>query len=240
VGVVIGVVVSLASLAGGIWAVVRLVGWMRERTSSPALPTYSREELRKRLTILAIDDSGFTYMQDFKNDGYNIAHWTMVRSYTDVENYEHDVLVLDIRGIAPHLSAQDGLGVAINARKAMESLPIIIYSAATYNLTVDTSSADHVFEVSGGDYRRFRDLVDNAFDRLTSPDYYIRNFVASESSSVTDEDRLTVLEELRSVLIDPRQIRAARTYSSHESAARAAEILRHATAVSQRLQRADI
>lgn len=234
------IVLGLATLAGGAWALVAFVSWIRKRQAKLLLPTYSGDELRKRLKILAIDDAGFTYLPDFQKDGYSIDHWTRVERLNDIENYDHDVLVLDIRGIASHISDDDGLGIAAHARRSMESLPIIIYSSAAYSLSVDTRCADYVFEVSGGDYRRFRDLIDEAFARLSSPEYYARHFSVSDQSGISPQDRSNLIEEIRTTLMDPALPHSARSYSTHETAARAAEIVRHAEAVARRLRRTDV
>jgi hypothetical protein len=230
---------AIASLGGGLWALLAAVSWVRRRVAQPPLPVYSANELRRRLKMLIIDDAGFTYLEDFKRDGFNIEVWSHVDAFASLEGYHYDLLVLDIHGIAGHLSARDGLAVAEHVRSAMESMAIIIYSGATYQLTVDTSSADVIFDVAGGDYQRFRSHVDRLYAQMTTPEFYLRNFDRAHRGAVADEDLKILGGSVRQALVTGNGPPAGR-YSNHAAATRAAEIMRHATATAARLHRKDV
>lgn len=229
----------IATLAGGLWALLAAITWVRRQLAKPLLPVYSATDLRRRLKMLVIDDAGFTYFEDFKRDAFNIESWPRVEAYAHLEGYQYDVLVLDIHGIAGHLSARDGLGVAEYVRGSTESMAIIIYSGATYQLTVDTSSADVVFDVAGGDYDEFRSHVDQLYARMTTPEFYLRNFNSGHGSSVTDEDRKALEGGVRQALTTGKASTPGR-YSDHVTASRAAEVMRHAAATAARLHRMDV
>ena len=233
-------VLAVATLAGGAWAFVAFIAWVRRRGRRTALPVYSADALRRRLRMTVVDDAGFTYLEDFKREGFNIEQWSRVESFASLEGYQFDVLVLDIHGIAPHLSARDGLGVAEHVRASMESVALIIYSGATYQLTVDTSSADVVLDVAGGDYDEFRSQVERLYADMTTPEFYLRNFRPRPGSPVTDDDRRSLQAAVREVLAEQPRATPTPRLSSHAIATRASEIIRHAAATAGRLHRTDV
>jgi hypothetical protein len=234
----VAVVLGLCTLAGGIWAVVHFGGWVRRRSQKPILPTYSAEQLRRRLRILAIDDSGFVYFKDFKNDDYQIDKLARLTNYSKLEGYRYDLLILDIRGIAADLSDDDGLGVATHVRSTMESMPVIIYSGASYQLEVDRSAADEIFPISG-DYQRMKSTVDRIFASLTEPSFFLRFFDSGHGSTVSPADRSQLEADVTQLLVDPSSQLLQRSYSNHTTATRANEITRHCLATSKRLHQTE-
>jgi CheY-like chemotaxis protein len=223
-----------ATLLGGIVAFATLVAYVKRSLASPPLQTPSASQLRARLKMLVVDDKRFTYFEDFDRDGYQITHWFQVDSLGALEGYEFDVVVLDIRGIAKHLNEDDGLGIARHLRDQQPSLPIVLYSSDSYSIAVDRTSADEIFDVVGGDYPRFRGLIDSMYARLCDPSFYLRNFGEADTA-VSDKDRKALSVAVQETLADPRKANQPMRLSSHAATNRGAEILRHARRVSARL-----
>jgi len=229
-------VLGIATIFGGVGGAIAFAKWLRGRLRPLALPTYSSEELRGRLRILVVDDQGFTYLPDFLRDGYVITPRHKLGTYSELESLDFDLVILDIRGIAISLSADDGLGVAKHVRSTCESRAILIYSAATYRIDLNTSSADYVFDLTAVDYQSVKDKVDEIFQALTTPEFYIRHFTTSPSV-VDSADRETLRANVRSLLVSPTTLSVKPRLSSQQATVRAQAILRHVAATSSRLHR---
>lgn len=226
----------LATLAGGTWAAVALAGWVKRKRYQPKVPVYSQDVLRRRLRILAIDDTRFIYESDFARDGYQIEVWNRLDSYSQLEGYIFDVLILDIRGIAKHLSNDDGLGVLNHVRRTMNSMATIVYSSTTtFSLSVDTSNADEQCDVVGGDYQQFRAVVDKVMVQMTDVAFFTRHFKPAVGPDASHGDVEALEASVRAILLDPSTEPTFDELSSRRATQTGLEILRHVTAVSKRL-----
>jgi len=228
------IVLGLATLFGGLWAIFAFVRWVKSHLRKPTLPAYTHDQLRQRLTLLAIDDNGFTYEPDFRRENYRLTTWNRLDTYQALDNYPFDLIILDIQGIARHLSDEDGLGVARHLRDTMPSLAIMIYSSANYQISVDTTAVDKVFNVAGGDYQKMKHEVDYLFDQLTSPDFYLRKLRAL-TGRFSEGDLRAIAERVTEILIDPKAERGALQLSCHEATTTAIEVCRYARVVAGRL-----
>ncbi|MCH8485769.1 MAG: response regulator [Candidatus Cyclonatronum sp.] len=92
------------------------------------------EDLKKRVRILVIDDEDGFPVNIFQSEGYNIEKWSKVNDYGKLERGYYDLIVLDIKGVASHISSDDGLGVLDNLKKSNPSQIIIAHSQHSFDL----------------------------------------------------------------------------------------------------------
>lgn len=194
IATVLGILVP--AIAGTSWCLNRL-----RATRRRPVPTLS--SLRRVATILVVDDSPFPYLADFKEDGYNIEQHFRVDSIEKLQRRADDIVILDIRGVAKHLSARDGLGVADMLRLGDPSVVLIIYSSGDFNIAEERSSVDHAIDVSSTDYTKFRSLIDDAIQALNSPPYLMRNLDRSLKHPLTQSNRKQVERVVASALGQP-------------------------------------
>jgi hypothetical protein len=70
------------------------------------LPAPSFQELKKRTKILVIDDDENSFpFELLRREGYSIEHWPRVESLSPLEDGHYDIIILDIQGVAKHLSS---------------------------------------------------------------------------------------------------------------------------------------
>ena len=93
------------------------------------------DELRKRIRIVVIDDEDSFPIALLQTDGgYAVDKWDKVNDYNKLETGFYDIIVLDIRGVAEHISEDDGLGVLIDLKRKNPAQIIISYSQHSYDL----------------------------------------------------------------------------------------------------------
>lgn len=132
------------------------------------------DELKKRTRIIVIDDENSFPTKLFKDEGYSIDKWDLVKDYSKLENGFFDIIILDIKGVAKHISEEDGLGVLISLKKNNPAQIIISYSQHSYDLSkieFFQLADDNIAKPS--DYLKIKSILDNLISTQFKPDRYI-------------------------------------------------------------------
>lgn len=131
-------------------------------------------ELKKRTRIVVIDDEESFPISLFQDEGYSIDKWQTVKDFNKLENGFYDIIVLDIKGVAKHISEDDGLGVLENLKRRNPAQIIISYSQHSYDL-----SKIKFFQLADeniakpSDYLKIKSIIDNLIDSQFKPGRYI-------------------------------------------------------------------
>lgn len=132
------------------------------------------DELKKRTRIVVIDDEDSFPVKLFENEGYSIDKWDTVKDYGKLENGFYDIIILDIKGVAEHISEEDGLGVLIDLKKNNPAQIIISYSQHSYDL-----SKVQFFQLADeniakpSDFLKIKSILDNLISTQFKPERYI-------------------------------------------------------------------
>jgi hypothetical protein len=132
------------------------------------------EELKKRTRIVVIDDEDNFPSKLFENEGYSIDKWDTVRDYGKLENGFYDIIILDIKGVAQHISEEDGLGVLIDLKKNNSAQIIISYSQHSYDLNkVQFFQLADENIAKPSDFLKIKSIIDNLISTQFKPERYI-------------------------------------------------------------------
>lgn len=134
------------------------------------------EELKKRVRIVVIDDEESFPVKLFNAEGYNIEKWDNVKDYGKLEAGVYDIIVLDIKGVAEHISTEDGLGVLESLKKKNPAQIIIAYSQHSYDLSKSKfwELADEKI-AKPSDFLKMKSIIDNLINTKFKPERYIQS-----------------------------------------------------------------
>lgn len=138
--------------------------------------TLSFEELKRRLRILVIDDEDGFPVQLFIEENYAVEKWNKVTDYGKLENGYYDIIVLDIKGVAEHISIDDGLGVLEGLKRKNPNQIIIAYSQHSYDLSKARfwELADEKI-AKPSDFLRIKEKIDKLILESYRPDRYVES-----------------------------------------------------------------
>ena len=91
-----------------------------------------------------------------------------------LENGFFDIIILDIKGVAQHISEEDGLGVLVSLKKNNPAQIIISYSQHSYDLSkieFFQLADDNIAKPS--DYLKIKSILDNLISSQFKPERYI-------------------------------------------------------------------
>lgn len=149
------------------------------------------DELKRRTRIIVIDDENSFPTKLFKDEGYSIDKWDMVKDYSKLENGFFDIIILDIKGVAQHISEEDGLGVLISLKKNNPAQIIISYSQHSYDLSkieFFQLADDNIAKPS--DYLKIKNILDNLISTQFKPDRYINTLNQTLLKNHIDEKNI--------------------------------------------------
>lgn len=131
-------------------------------------------EIKKRLRIVVIDDEDSFPVNLFQAEGYSIDKWPKVLDYGKLESGSYDIIVLDIKGVAQHISSDDGLGVLESLKKTNPAQIIIAFSQHSYDLSKSKfwEMADEKI-AKPSDFLKIKGIVDNIIQTKFKPSRYI-------------------------------------------------------------------
>lgn len=150
------------------------------------------EELKRRSKIVIIDDENGFPIKLFKDENYNIEKWDKVKDYGRLENGNFDIIILDIKGVAQHISEEDGLGVLVNLKKKNPAQIIISYSQHSYDLNkiqFFQQADENITKPS--DFLKIKAILDNLIMTQFKPERYINALKYLLQSSNVDEKEIT-------------------------------------------------
>lgn len=131
-------------------------------------------ELKRRTKIIVIDDEDSFPQKLFTDEGYSIEKWDTVKDYGKLLSGAYDLIVLDIKGIATHISDEDGLGVLEGIKQANPAQIVIAYSQHTYDLNKSKfwELADEKIG-KPSDFLKIKKIIDNLIMTKYQPLRYI-------------------------------------------------------------------
>ncbi len=142
----------------------------------PQSSTIDFDELKKRTRIVVIDDEEAFPIELFKSEGYSVDSWEKVEDYGKLERGFYDIIVLDIKGVAQHISEDDGLGVLESLKKNNPSQIIIAYSQHSFDLSKSKfweMADDKISKPS--DFLKIKKSIDNLIKTQFRPIRYINS-----------------------------------------------------------------
>ena len=134
------------------------------------------EELKKRTRIVVIDDEESFPVKLFQNEGYSIDKWDSVTDYGKLESGFYDIIVLDIKGVAMHMSVDDGLGVLESIKANNPAQIIIAYSQHSFDLSKSKfwELADEKI-AKPTDFLKIKGKIDYLIQDEYKPERYIKS-----------------------------------------------------------------
>jgi archaellin len=136
--------------------------------------TNNFNELKRKTKIIVIDDENSFPVNLFQSEGYSIDKWNKVIDYGKLENGFYDIIVLDIKGVALHISDDDGLGVLESIKKKNPAQIIIAYSQHSFDLSKAKfwELADEKI-AKPSDFLKMKSKIDNLINTQFKPTRYI-------------------------------------------------------------------
>jgi DNA-binding NtrC family response regulator len=131
-------------------------------------------ELKRRTKIVVVDDENSFPTKLFNDEGYSIDKWDEVKDYSKLENGLFDIIVLDIKGVAQHISEDDGLGVLVSLKKNNPAQIIISYSQHSFDLSkIEFFQLADEYIAKPSDFLKIKNIIDNLISSQFKPDRYI-------------------------------------------------------------------
>jgi len=160
------------------------------------------DELKRRTRIIVIDDEDNFPISLFVSDGYSIEKWDSVSDYGKLESGYYDIIVLDIKGVASHISDDDGLGVLESIKRTNPAQIIIAYSQHSYDLSKARfwEMADETI-VKPSDFLKIRTIINELINTQFKPERYIETFERLlQENHISDKERLILEDKLVKVI----------------------------------------
>jgi len=176
-------------------------------------PSINLEELKKRTRIVVIDDENTFPVSLFKNEGYSIDEWSKVEDYGKLQSGFYDIIVLDIKGVALHISSEDGLGVLEDIKHYNPSQIIIAYSQHSFDLTKSKfwELADEKI-AKPSDFLKMKRIIDELIATKFNPQRYIDTlFSLLRSNNVNERDIKSFNQKLYTSIIEKREFNLPQT-----------------------------
>lgn len=101
-------------------------------------PQFSFEELKKKLSIIVIDDDKTFPTNGFLNYGYSIKELEKLKNESELRDLlenKYDIIVLDYFDIALDLSSEDGIGILKSIKNNNPSQIVIAYSNQEFDVS---------------------------------------------------------------------------------------------------------
>lgn len=131
-------------------------------------------ELKRRTKIVVVDDENSFPTKLFNDEGYSIDKWDEVKDYSKLENGLFDIIILDIKGVAQHISEDDGLGVLVSLKKNNPAQIIISYSQHSFDLSkIEFFQLADEYIAKPSDFLKIKNIIDNLISSQFKPDRYI-------------------------------------------------------------------
>lgn len=133
------------------------------------------EEIRKRATLLVIDDSEFGYQELFERDQYHIQRWPEVQTLSQLTDSNFDLILLDLHGVGLREDPQlQGLGILRSIKDRNPTQLVVAYTSHEWGARAQEffALADAVLE-KDDPYVTFKRAVDDLLSRRYTPGYFI-------------------------------------------------------------------
>jgi CheY-like chemotaxis protein len=147
------------------------------------------QAIRSKARILVIDDNPEAFPFEWlKGEGYRIDHWDKVHSLRELEEGRFEIIVLDIRGVAKHISeTHDGLAVIESIKRTCPWQIVVAYSGEDFNVDNHRffEMCDDCIDKSS-EALKYKTVIDGLLERHFTP-----NGAASDLFRLLDERGLS-------------------------------------------------
>lgn len=136
----------------------------------------SRDEMKKSFKTIVIDDDNRPYVKELKREGFQVTREADLTKYADVDEFQYEVVLLDIQGVGAKVGADDGLAILASLKGQSPSQIVLVYSSREFGIDVvgKAKLADEVIpKTSSNDYPAFRSALERHYARLLDPALYI-------------------------------------------------------------------
>jgi len=143
------------------------------------------EELRKRARIAVVDDDLNAFpLRVLVREGYAIDYFPSVTQLDPFERGLYDIIFLDIAGVAPEWSEDDGLAVLEHLKERNPAQVIVAFSGQTFDLSKSRfwKLADDTLS-KPVDAMTAKRCIDDLLARTMTPNHYwggVRALLLSE------------------------------------------------------------
>lgn len=165
------------------------------------------EELKKRTRIVVVDDEEGFPIELFQNEGYSIDKWNNVKDYGKLESGFFDIIILDIKGVAKHISSEDGLGVLESIKKRNPAQIIIAFSQHSYDLSKSRfwELADEKI-AKPSDFLKIKNIIDNLINTKFKPARYIETLHKTlQNNNVSPKEIRNIEKEIVHAIKDKKE-----------------------------------
>lgn len=148
---------------------------MLGRKSGNYLEPVRLEDVRKKASLLVIDDHAVAFQKLFTEHGYHIQRWNKIEDLSQLTDGHFDLILLDLHGVGLKESPQlQGLGILRHIKHSNPAQLVIAYSAQSWSPSMNEffSLADAVLD-KADEYVNFKETVDTLLMRRYSPGYFI-------------------------------------------------------------------
>lgn len=154
-------------------------------------------ELKRKTRIVVIDDEDSFPVELFRNEGYSIDKWDSVKDYGLLEAGNYDIIVLDIKGIALHISEEDGLGVLESLKKSNPAQIIVAFSQHSFDLSKSKfwELADEKL-AKPSDFLKIKRVLDNLIKTQFKPERYLNYLDEIYSNSGLHNDQIKKIKKI--------------------------------------------
>lgn len=168
--VIVGLVAAIITIWIGIlgiknWWVKRQRGAVDAPAATPDSP----------FRILVVDDRKFEHVERLKADGFDVTFRNDVERFSEIEDYQFDLILMDLHGVGLALVDDGGRGLIRHIKSASPSQVVVAYTAQQ-GLPESFKSlfeqADRVLNKSAP-YLDFRSCIEGELAKLKSADHYI-------------------------------------------------------------------
>lgn len=171
--------------------------WRGTRKLSDPPSGFQTAKLRSFAKILVIDDDPNSFpVKTLKTEGYNVDYWDHVENLSRLESGEFDIIILDIGGVADHLSTQDGLAVLEQLKRSNPAQIIVAFSGQTFDLSKTSfwKLADDTLP-KPVDVIKCKQVIDNLLETKISVRGYWNGIVALLQAREVPQRKISKIED---------------------------------------------
>ena len=154
-----------------------LVAWKyyRKHNASSLPGTIHDSHAVERPRLLVVDDKKYSHVDRLAGDGYNVTSKSDIKSLSEIERFQWDLILLDLHGIGSHISSDGGGGI----------LQYIKEKAPTQLVVAYTARSDHpdrfrpIFDKANDflnkdvDYLELKEAIDKNLAKLSTVNHYL-------------------------------------------------------------------
>jgi len=158
-------------------------------------------DIKSRIPILVIDDEGFTYKEQLRDENYNLTCLPRIDDLNAVATYP--IIICDIRGVGTNFDKdKEGAFVVRELKKKYPFKQYAVYSGSLYSLDSFEDDLKGIERIKKDpDIEMWRTYFDEFIKRVTDPkenwktirDYLIKNDVPLKEIALLESNYVDIL-----------------------------------------------